>query len=180
MDDIIQIPPAVIPLAPPFEDPQVANHGQPQRPPYIHRPHYDYVHGHPPAPPAYQPDPYGPGFNMDIPPPVEHVAIPDQAQHIHYYAPLPQVLPAIPNDLGFEAYARPVQGVQPQAQPYGPQLGAYWPYQILPDARQAENLRRLAIHYLQNLESQVDTVRMEQSLTGRFKVVIVLDMDDFL
>jgi hypothetical protein len=37
-------------------------------------------------------------------------------------------LPAIPNDLGFEAYARPVQGVQPQAQLYGPQrpqLGAY-------------------------------------------------------
>ncbi|KAH9956393.1 hypothetical protein BGW80DRAFT_255043 [Lactifluus volemus] len=119
-----EIPPAVIPLAPPFEDPQVANHGQPQRLPYIHRPHYDYVHGHPPAPPAYQPDPYGPDFNMDILPPVEHVAIPDQAQHIHYYAPLPHVLPAIPNDLGFEAYARPVQGVQPQARPYGPQLGA--------------------------------------------------------
>ncbi|KAH9970313.1 hypothetical protein BGW80DRAFT_1331937 [Lactifluus volemus] len=120
---------------------------------------------------------------MDTPPPVEHVAIPDQALDIHYYAPLPQVLPAIPNDLGFEAYARPVQGAQPQAQlngPQRPQLGAYWPDQILPDARQAENLRRLAIHYFQNLESQVDTVRVERSLTGRFKVVIVLDMDDFL
>jgi hypothetical protein len=34
-------------------------------------------------------------------------------------------LPAIPNDLGFEAHARPVQGVQPQAQLYGPQLRAY-------------------------------------------------------
>jgi hypothetical protein len=38
-------------------------------------------------------------------------------------------LPAIPNDLGFDAYARPVQGVQPQARrydPQGPQLGAYY------------------------------------------------------
>jgi hypothetical protein len=42
---------------------------------------------------------------------------------IHHVQP-----PAIPNDLGFEAYARPVQAVQPQAQFYGqqgPQLGAY-------------------------------------------------------
>ncbi|KAH9968317.1 hypothetical protein BGW80DRAFT_668539 [Lactifluus volemus] len=45
--------------------------------------------------------PYGPGFNIDIPPPVDHVAIPDQVQHLH----------AIPNDRGFDAYTRPVQGV---------------------------------------------------------------------
>jgi hypothetical protein len=214
---------------PHLEDIQSATHGEPQRPPYLHRPHYNYGHYEPPGHPLTttplqyprdpQHGPYGPRLNMDIPLPVEHVDIPDQAQHTHYYAPLPQVVsltwvyemvlftdntsyvqrPAIPNGLGFDAYARPVHGVQPQARlydPQGPQLGAYyvrrlvctfiqavpnqWPYQILPDARQAENLRRLAIHYLQNMESQVDTVRMEQSLTGRFKVVIVLDMDDFL
>jgi hypothetical protein len=82
---------------------------------------------------------------MDIPPLVEHVVVPDQAQHLHYYAPLAQVvsitqvygmilltdnisyvqLPAIPADIGFQAHARPVQGVQPQAQLYGPQLGPY-------------------------------------------------------
>jgi hypothetical protein len=67
------------------------------------------------TPVQYRPDPYGPGFNIDIPPPVDHVAIPDQVHHLH----------AIPNDRGFDAYARPVQSVQPQAQFYGPQLGAY-------------------------------------------------------
>jgi hypothetical protein len=40
----------------------------------------------------YRPDPYGPGFNMNTPPQVGHVAIPDQAQHLHYYAPLAQVV----------------------------------------------------------------------------------------
>ncbi|KAH9970312.1 hypothetical protein BGW80DRAFT_1461425 [Lactifluus volemus] len=180
----------------PFED--IANHGQPQRPPY-NRPHHNHVHYDLPAPPAYRPVPYGPGFNEDIPLLVEHVAIPDQAQRLHYHAPpaLAVPLPAIPYVLGPDDYARPGQGVQPQAQPYDPQLGAYRiigndvfraeagpnqaiPFQALPDARQAENLRRRVIRYLQNLESQVETVRIERGLAGRFKVIIVLDMNDFL
>jgi hypothetical protein len=87
---------------PHLEDIQSATHGEPQRPPYLHRPHYNYGHYEPPAHPLtttplqYQHDPqhgpYGPRLNMDIPLPVEHVDIPDQAQHIHYYAPHPQVV----------------------------------------------------------------------------------------
>jgi hypothetical protein len=44
----------------------------------------------------------------------------------------------------------------------------------------AENLRRLAGHYLHFPNSQVDMVRMDQGQTDRFRVVIVLTMPDLL
>jgi hypothetical protein len=43
-----------------------------------------------------------------------------------------------------------------------------------------DNLRRLARRYLDHPDSQVDMVRMEPGHAGRFKVVITLDMADFL
>jgi hypothetical protein len=44
----------------------------------------------------------------------------------------------------------------------------------------AENLRRLAIRYVHHRDSQVDMVRMEEGTAGRYKVVIVLEITDFL
>lgn len=44
----------------------------------------------------------------------------------------------------------------------------------------AENLRRLASRYIHHPDSQVEMVRMEPGSAGRYKVVIVLEMADFL
>jgi len=44
----------------------------------------------------------------------------------------------------------------------------------------AENLRRLASRCVHHPDSQVDVVRMEPGTGGRYKVVIVLEMTDFL
>jgi hypothetical protein len=44
----------------------------------------------------------------------------------------------------------------------------------------AENLRRLASRYVHRPDSRVDMVRMEAATVGRYKVVIVLEMTDFL
>lgn len=44
----------------------------------------------------------------------------------------------------------------------------------------AENLRRLASRYLNHPDSQIDMVRIEPGSPGRYKVVIVLEMADFL
>jgi len=53
-----------------------------------------------------------------------------------------------------------------------------------PDVGQpaAENpsLRRLASRYIHHPDSQVDMVRMEPGSVGRYKVVIVLEIADFL
>jgi hypothetical protein len=48
------------------------------------------------------------------------------------------------------------------------------------DQPAAENLRRLASRYIHHPDSQVDMVRMEPGSAGRYKVVIVLEMADFL
>ena len=44
----------------------------------------------------------------------------------------------------------------------------------------AENLRRLASRYVLHPDSQIDMVRMEPGSAGRYKVVIVLEMSDFI
>ena len=44
----------------------------------------------------------------------------------------------------------------------------------------AENLRRLASRYIHHPDSQVGMVRMEPGSAGRSKVVIVLEVADFL
>ena len=44
----------------------------------------------------------------------------------------------------------------------------------------AENLRRLASCCVHHPDSQVDVVRMEPGTGGRYKVVIILEMTDFL
>jgi len=44
----------------------------------------------------------------------------------------------------------------------------------------AENLRRLANYYVNHSDSQVNVVRMEPGSAGRYQVVIVLEMADFL
>ena len=44
----------------------------------------------------------------------------------------------------------------------------------------AENLRRLASRCVHHPDSQVDVVRMEPGTGGRYKVVIVLEVTDFL
>jgi len=53
---------------------------------------------------------------------------------------------------------------------------------LAPDLGQpaAENLRRLASRYIHHPDSQVDMVRMEPGSAGRSKVVIILEMADFL
>ena len=43
-----------------------------------------------------------------------------------------------------------------------------------------QNLRRLASRYVHHPDSHVEMVRMEPSSIGRYKVVIVLEMADFL
>jgi hypothetical protein len=43
-----------------------------------------------------------------------------------------------------------------------------------------ENLRRLASHYVNHPDSQVGMVHMEPGSADRYKVVIVLEMADFL
>jgi len=43
-----------------------------------------------------------------------------------------------------------------------------------------ENLRRLASRYVHHPDSKVDMVQMEPGTAGRYKVVIVLEMSDFL
>ena len=43
-----------------------------------------------------------------------------------------------------------------------------------------DNLRRLASRCIHHPDSQVDAVRMEPDTTGRYKVVIVLEVTDFL
>jgi len=48
------------------------------------------------------------------------------------------------------------------------------------DQQAAENLRRLASRCVHHPDSQVDVVRMEPGTAGRYKVVIVLEMIDFL
>jgi hypothetical protein len=54
-----------------------------------------------------------------------------------------------------------------------------WPYQV-PGAPRAENLRRLAIHYLHSFDSQVDSVQMELRSVTQSRVVIVLAIHNFL
>ena len=44
----------------------------------------------------------------------------------------------------------------------------------------AENLRRLASRCVHHPGSQVDVVQMEPGTAGRYKVVIVLEVTDFL
>ena len=48
------------------------------------------------------------------------------------------------------------------------------------DRPAAETLRRLASRYLQHPDSQIDMIRMEPGTPGRYRVVIVLEMADFL
>ena len=43
-----------------------------------------------------------------------------------------------------------------------------------------ENLRRLASRYIHHPGSQIDMVQMEPGSAGRYKVVIVLEMADFI
>jgi len=50
----------------------------------------------------------------------------------------------------------------------------------VPAQAAAENLRRLASRCVHHPDSQVDVVRMEPGTGGRYKVVIVLEMTDFL
>jgi hypothetical protein len=54
------------------------------------------------------------------------------------------------------------------------------PHQAAAGQPAAENLRRLAIRYVHHPDSQVDMVRMEAGTAGRYKVVIVLEIVDFL
>jgi hypothetical protein len=74
--------------------------------------------------------------------------------------------------------------------PYDPQHVQPFPAQVaFPDPianriprgqPAAENLRRLAIHYLQHPDSLVDLVSMEPGAAGLCKVVIVLELADVL
>ena len=42
----------------------------------------------------------------------------------------------------------------------------------------AEDLKRIARHYLQSPDSHVDKLRMRRSRSGGFKVLILLEIDD--
>ncbi|KAI0289539.1 hypothetical protein B0F90DRAFT_1793546 [Multifurca ochricompacta] len=56
-----------------------------------------------------------------------------------------------------------------------------WLHQApVPSEPVAELLRQLASHYLHHPDSLVDMVRMEPGNTGRFKVVITLQLADIL
>jgi len=48
------------------------------------------------------------------------------------------------------------------------------------DLAVSESLRRLAGRYINNSETLVNTVRLEPSTSGRFRVVIVVEIADIL
>ena len=82
---------------------------------------------------------------------------------------------------GSEPFGNVLQGVQVVSDPTRAALPDP------PAARQpalgqstVDNLRRLANRYVNHPESQIDMVRMEPGSAGRYKVVIVLEMADFL
>ena len=82
---------------------------------------------------------------------------------------------------GSDPVGNALQGVQVVPDPTRaalPDPSAHW----VPALGQstAENLRRLASRYLNHPDSQIDMVRMEPGSAGRYKVVIVLEMADFL
>ena len=56
------------------------------------------------------------------------------------------------------------------------------PVQHVPalDQLAAENLRRLAIRFMHNPDTQVEVVRMEPGPAGCFKVIISLEIADFI
>ena len=76
--------------------------------------------------------------------------------------------------------------MNPERNPFGyvPQHNApglvqvAFPHPIPTPNLAAENLRRLAIRYLQHPDAQVGMVNMEAGAAGRFKVVIVLELHD--
>jgi len=173
--------------------------------PFLHSiPHQSHNHALqdpwvPSSPANDQPD----GNREDIPPPVSDDTGPGIVQdprHVDVayqgvvdYHPQPLVLnPAyIFPDAGL------AQGIPAQAQPntpvnlernpgYVPQHNAPGPVQAtfpdpfarhIPTRNQAgaENLRRLAIHFLQHPDAQVSMVSMEAGAAGRCKVVIILE-----
>ncbi|KAI0248282.1 hypothetical protein BJV78DRAFT_1156600 [Lactifluus subvellereus] len=150
----------------------------------------------------------------DIPMPIEELATQDQAHHLRYFDSAqhnvmhhlpPPPNPVVPDELGFNDYATPIEDPGARAQVYDPptpqfqrnDVFAYapqratagpdrafpdeWLYQvpalILP---RAENLRRLASRYVHHPDARVDMVRVEPGPAGRFKVVITLEIDNFL
>jgi len=62
-----------------------------------------------------------------------------------------------------------------------PALLGEWPYRArVPNEPAGEVLRRLAIRYLNLLDSHVDVVRMEPGPVGGIRVVITLELADLL
>ena len=84
----------------------------------------------------------------------------NQGNNLWGYGPQPQDVVPDPNQLAF--LNLPVQQAPALGQPV------------------AENLRRLASRYVHHPDSQVDLVRMEPGPAGRYRVVIVLEISDFL
>ncbi|KAI0248288.1 hypothetical protein BJV78DRAFT_1237287 [Lactifluus subvellereus] len=138
--------------------------------------------------------------------PVENPSIQDQVQHLCYIdrARYDEMDHPLHHKL-FNHHAGLVHDVQAQAQvlnppipeiqgngifAYAPQGVAAGPDGALPDAWPdrvpapgppgAEILRCLASYYLHHPDAQVDMVRMEPGPAGRFKVMIMLEMANFL
>jgi hypothetical protein len=82
-----------------------------------------------------------------------------------------------------EGQGNDIFGYAPQGVVPGP-IQAAFPvsstHRSAPGQPAAENLRRLASRYVHHPDAQVDMVRMEASTAGRYKVVIVLEITDFL
>lgn len=55
-----------------------------------------------------------------------------------------------------------------------------FPWAQTPDVSIAESRRRLAGQYLNNPNAYVATIRLEPGLSGRFEVIITLEMTDIM
>ena len=82
------------------------------------------------------------------------------------------------DDRGRRNSAIGVEALRPSLRGRPGLIQAAFPPRIPTPNPAAENLRRLAIRYLQHPDAQVGMVNMEAGAAGRFKVVIVLESHD--
>ncbi|KAI0249227.1 hypothetical protein BJV78DRAFT_1284126 [Lactifluus subvellereus] len=148
---------------------------------------------------------HGQGRWGDILPPAGNVATqgglqdPHPINVVHYdmghHPPLPPpggpVLPYMYHNVGvaqgFPAQperANPELGYAAQHVAPGPAQAAFPDPSVqhipVPDQLAAENLRRLANRFLHHPDSQIEVVLMEPGPAGRFKVMISLEIADFM
>ncbi|KAI0297547.1 hypothetical protein B0F90DRAFT_1819151 [Multifurca ochricompacta] len=101
---------------------------------------------------------------------VQHFPVAPGPSQVGYNVPLG---PMIPND-------SVVGWVPPPPNVAGPSREIPNSNPVSSEMIAEDELKRLARRYLQNPESRVDRVRMRQSGSGRFKVMIMLEIDNLV